>query len=378
MKRLAAKQTSSNAPANWSDGVMEWWSDGFRTKPNTPLLRHSFTPVSSLRRIALLLICFAASLFIGGTASGQQLKRIKIGYPSLSFRQSNVWVAREMGLFAKYGLEVEPILFRGGQVATQALVSGDPPIVNIGTVVQATIQGHNLVLTAAVETKYDLIVFSRLGITQLEQLKGKRIGITGFNSATHYASIILARHLGVELKEFTLIPAGLDTERIASVQSGVIDATYLSSSAAPLGRRAGLVEHVSIGDLGVEVQGNGFATSRAYIASNRETVRSALRGFVEAIYFVYGNKAATQKVFAKYMRTNDPAVLEESYNGYIKTIPKKPYPTLKGIQFMLDVLAPTLPNAKNFKPEQFVDLSFLQEMEKDGFFNEMAKRYPSK
>ena len=126
------------------------------------------------------------------------------------------------------------------------------------------------------------------------------------------------------------------------------------------------------------MQGNGFATSRAYIASNRETVRSALRGFVEAIYFVYGNKAATQKVFAKYMRTNDPAVLEDSYNGYIKSIPKKPYPTLKGIQFMLDVLAPTLPNAKNFKPEQFVDLSFLQEMEKDGFFNEMAKRYPTK
>jgi NitT/TauT family transport system substrate-binding protein len=221
-----------------------------------------------------------------------------------------------------------------------------------------------------------LIVFSRTGITQLEQLKGKKIGITGFNSATHYASIILARHLGVDLKEFTLIPAGLDTERIASVQSGVIDATYLSSSAAPLGRRAGLVEPVSVGDLGVEVQGKGFATSRAYIASNRDVVR--MRGFVEAIYFVYANKAAAQKVFAKYMRTNDPAVLEDSYNGYIKSIPKKPYPTLKGIQFMLDVLAPTLPNAKNFKPEQFVDLSFLQEMEKDGFFNDLAKRYPAK
>lgn len=311
-------------------------------------------------------------------ASAQTPKRIRIGYPSLSFRQSNVWVAREMGLFNKYGLEVEPILFRGGQIATQALVSGDPPIVNIGTVVQATIQGHNVVLVAAVETKYDLIIFTRSGITQLEQLKGKRIGITGFNSATHYASIILARHLNVDLKEFSLTPAGLDTERIASVQSGVIDATYLSSSAAPLARRAGLTEHISIGDLGVEVQGNGFATSRAYIASHREVVKSALKGFVEAIYFVYANKKETQRVFAKYMRTNDPAVLEDSYNGYIKSIPKKPYPTLKGIQFMLDVLTPTLPQAKNFKPEQFVDLSFLQELEKEGFFTEMAKRYPSK
>jgi NitT/TauT family transport system substrate-binding protein len=312
------------------------------------------------------------------TTHAQTLKKIKIGYPSLSFRQSNVWVATETGLFNKYGLEVEPILFRGGQVATQALVSGDPPIVNIGTVVQATIQGHNVVLVAAVETKYDLIIFTRPGITQLEQLRGKRLGITGFNSATHYASIILARHLNADLKEFTLIPAGLDTERIAAVNSGVLDATYVATSAAPLARKAGLQELVQIGDLGVEVQGNGFATSRAYIASNRETVKSALKGFVEAIYFIYANKKEAQRVFSKYMRSNDPAVLEDSYNGYIKSIPKKPYPTLKGIQFMLDVLTPTLPQAKNFKPEQFVDLTFLQELEKEGFFNEMAKRYPVK
>jgi ABC-type nitrate/sulfonate/bicarbonate transport system substrate-binding protein len=330
------------------------------------------------RALIVGILCALWTLTGAGLAEAQALKRIKIGYPSLSFRQSNVWIAREMGLFSKYGLEVEPILFRGGQVATQALVSGDPPIVNIGTVVQATIQGHNVVLVAAVETKYDLIVFSRPGIAQLEQLKGKRIGITGFNSATHYASIILARHLNADLKEFNLTPAGLDTERIASVQSGVIDATYLSSSAAPLARRAGLTEHISIGDLGVEVQGNGFATSRAYIASNRDVVKAALKGFVEAIFFVYANKKDTQRVFAKYMRTNNPEVLEDSYTGYVKSIPKKPYPTLKGIQFMLDVLAPTLPNAKNFKPEQFVDLSFLQELEKENFFNEMARRYPTK
>jgi len=332
-----------------------------------------------MKRVSVLFVLSVLfHLVAAPTTHAQTLKRIKIGYPSLSFRQSNVWVAKEMGLFNKYGLEVEPILFRGGQLATQALVSGDPPIVNIGTVVQATIQGHNVVLVAAVETKYDLIIFTRSGITQMEQLRGKRLGITGFNSATHYASIILARHLNADLKEFTLIPAGLDTERIAAVNSGVLDATYVATSAAPLARKAGLQELVQIGDVGVEVQGNGFATSRAYIASNRDTVKSALKGFVEAIYFIYSNKKDAQRVFSKYMRSNDPAVLEDSYNGYIKSIPKKPYPTLKGIQFMLDVLTPTLPQAKNFKPEQFVDLSFLQELEKEGFFTEMAKRYPVK
>jgi len=332
-----------------------------------------------MKKALLLFVLLALCQYGQPTPAGAQtLKRIKIGYPSLSFRQSNVWIARETGIFNKYGLEVEPILFRGGQVATQALVSGDPPIVNIGTVVQATIQGHNVVLVAAVENKYDLIIFARPGITQLEQLRGKRLGITGFNSSTHYAAVILARHLNAELKEFTLLPTGLDPERIAAVNSGYVDATFLATSAAPLARRAGLSELVQVGDLGVEVQGNGFATSRAYIAANRDVVKSALKGFVEAIYFVYANKKETQRVFAKYMRTNDPTVLEDSYNGYIKSIPKKPYPTLKGIQFMLDVLAPQLPQAKNFKPEQFVDLSFLQELEKEGFFNEMAKRYPTK
>src|SRR5574337_1139628 len=114
------------------------------------------------------------------SAAAQELKRIRIGYPSLAFTQSHIWVAKEEGLFKKYGLDVEPIFLRGGQVATQALAAGDPPIVNIGTVVQADLQGFNLVLIAAVETKYDQIVFARPGITKLEQLKGKKLGVSGF------------------------------------------------------------------------------------------------------------------------------------------------------------------------------------------------------
>src|SRR5499433_126832 len=110
--------------------------------------------------VKLGLVGALASAIASGPASGQTLKKIRIGYPSLSFRQSNVWVAREVGLFKKYGLEVEPIFLRGGQLATQALAGGDPPIVNIGTVVQANLTGFNLVLIAAVETKYDQIVFT--------------------------------------------------------------------------------------------------------------------------------------------------------------------------------------------------------------------------
>jgi len=330
-------------------------------------------------RSKVLVVSFIVQFTLIGISHAQELKRIRIGYPSLSFRQSNVWVAKEQGLFKKYGLEVEPIYLRGGQVATQALAAGDPPIVNIGTVVQANLSGYNLVLVAAVETKYDQIVFSRKGINRLEDLRGKIFGISSFGSATHNAANILFKHLGMEpSKDVVLVPGGPDAERIAALMGGRIDATMVTSSAAPPARKAGFNELLQIADLGVEVQGNGFATSRAYITTNRDAVKNALRGFVEAIYFIYANKKEAQKVFAKYMRTNDPEVLEDSYQGYVKMIPKKPYPTLKGIQYLLDILAPQFPAAKTAKPEQFVDLSFLQELEKEGFFNEMAKRYPTK
>jgi len=140
----------------------------------------------------------------------------------------------------------------------------------------------------------------------------------------------------------------------------------------------GLVELVKIPDLKVEVQGNGMATTRSYIRSNRDVVKSALKGYIEGINFIFNNKQASQKVFAKYMRTNDADVLESSYQAYVGTTPRKPYPTMKGLQFLLDRLAPTMPQAKTAKPEQFVDMSFLLELEKEGFFNEMAKRYPGK
>jgi NitT/TauT family transport system substrate-binding protein len=105
-------------------------------------------------------------------------------------------------------------------------------------------------------------------------------------------------------------------------------------------------------------------------------VLSALKGYVEAIYYINRNRDETRKIVAKYLRLTDPEILDATYNAFVKTVAKKPYPTLKGIQFLLDEVAGKLPNAKTAKPEQFVDLSLLQQLEKEGFFSEMVKRYP--
>ncbi len=308
---------------------------------------------------------------------GQELKKIKIGYPAISYNQIHIWVAKDAGLFKRYGLDAELVFFRGGQLATQALVAGDPPIVNIGTLVQPGLQGHDVVLIASSENTYYYSVVTKPAVAKVEQLKGKRLGVSGFGSASHNAALILLRRFNLEPnRDVAVVVAGATTERLAGMESGRIDATLLTPSEIPRAKKMGFVEIYDMSEMGIEIQGNGFATSRSFIKGNRETAKAALKGYVEALHYIHHHKEETKRVSAKYMRSNDPDVLEATYTWFIRNVAKKPYPTLKGIQFLIDEIGGKLPQAKNARPEQFVDLSLLQELEKDGFFSEMGKRYP--
>ena len=169
---------------------------------------------------------FVAFLFCTASAGAQDLKKIKIGYPAISYNQIHIWVAKDAGLFRKHGLDAEIIFFRGGQMATQALVAGDPPIVNIGTVVQAGLQGHDVVLIASSENAYNYSVVARPGTTRIEQLKGKRLGVSGFGSASHNAALILLKKFNLEPnKDVALVVAGPTSDRLSAVDAGRIDAT---------------------------------------------------------------------------------------------------------------------------------------------------------
>lgn len=320
---------------------------------------------------------FLSIVLIAPSLQAQDPKKIKIGYPAISYNQIHIWVAKDAGLFRKHGLDTEIIFFRGGQMATQALVAGDPPIVNIGTVVQAGLQGHDVVLIGSSENAYNYSVVARPGTTRIEQLKGRRLGVSGFGSASHNASLILLKKFNLEPnKDVALVVAGPTSDRLSAVDAGRIDATLLTPSELPRSRKQGLVEVYDLADLGVEVQGNGFATSRSFIKSQRDTVLSALKGYVEAIHYIHRNRDETRKIVSKYLRLTDGEVLDATYTAFVKTVAKRPTPTLKGIQFMLDEVAAKTPNARTARPEQFVDLSLLQQLDKEGFFTEMAKRYP--
>ncbi len=323
---------------------------------------------------------FAVLMFLFATlttVNAQELKKLKIGYPAVSYNQIHIWVAQDAGFFRKYGLDTQLVFFRGGQLATQALVAGDPPIVNIGTVVQANLQGHDVVLIAASENAYAYSVVVPPSITKIEQLKGKKLGVSGFGSASYNAALIFLRKFNLEPnKDVAIVVAGPTVERLTAMTAGAIDATLLTPTEVVSAKKRGFVELYDLLNMGVEVQGNGFATSRSYIKANRPIVKAALKAYVESINYIHHDPEGTKAIVAKYLRGADADVLRAAYDAFVKMVPRKPYPTFKGIQFLLDQLAGQMPQAKKAKPEQFVDLSLLQELDKEGFFAEMLKKYP--
>ncbi len=330
-----------------------------------------------MKQISLCSFAALVQLVLWAHGHAQPLQKVRIGYPSISSRQAQLWVGKDEGIFRKYGLDVELIFLRGGQVAIQALTGGDPPLMTVGNVIIANLQGHDIVLVGAVENSYDQSVMARPGtMTRMEHLKGKRFGISGFGSATHNAALILFKKFNLEPnKDVSFVPTGTGPERLAAMGAGRIDATFFNPSEVPQALKAGFVEIIQMADLDFEVQGSGLATSRSYIKAHRSTVQSALKAYVESIYYIFANKPPALKSLAKYMRTNDAEVLDYSYQHYLKRTPLKPYPTMKGIQNLIDMSAGQIPQAKTAKPEQFVDLSFLKELEAEKFFDEMAKRY---
>jgi LysM repeat protein/septum formation topological specificity factor MinE len=129
--------------------------------------------------------------------------------------------------------------------------------------------------------------------------------------------------------------------------------------------------------LGLEYQYTAMATTRDLIKSRPDLVRNVVKASVEAIHYLKTHRKEAIEILRKYMKTDDTEALVETYEAIALTlIPERPYPTLRGIQIILQELAAKDPKAKTARPEQFVDMSFLKELDGSGFIDRLYKATP--
>ncbi|MEX0802556.1 MAG: hypothetical protein WD688_04480, partial [Candidatus Binatia bacterium] len=133
-------------------------------------------------------------------------------------------------------------------------------------------------------------------------------------------------------------------------------------------RKAGFHRLASLRELGLNVQHVAIAARRSYVRSNPDITERFLRAYSESILYFHSNREGTLDVMAKYLRRMDRDSIAESYDNHLSIIPRVPYPTIDGIQFILDELAKEDPRAKQFKPEVLVDKTFIEKLDRDGFF----------
>ena len=330
-----------------------------------------------VRLFAALLCVLQFSLLTLSVASAQSpLEKLRVAYTVIAPTQATVWTAKEMGFYAKHGLDVDLVLLVGAPLAVTALVSGETPIVHAGAsaVVTSNLQGSGAVLVAGGANRFPYVLFVTDEIKRVEDLRGKKFGVSRIGSADNAAAITVLNRFGIKETDVTYVQAGSIPSRLAAMQTNALQATLLQAPETLKAKEIGMRSLLDFTKLDVEWQQNGVATTRDYIKKKPDTVRRFIRAYVEGSHYNLTNPKGAQKILQKYLAIKDTKSVEESYNEIVaKLTLKVPYPTEPGIQLYLDQLKIKNPKAAQAKPSDFTDISFLKELESSGFIDKLYK-----
>jgi len=318
---------------------------------------------------------FCALLF-SPVSSHAQMEKLRVAYTVIAPTQLSVWTAKEMGYYAKHGLDVELILLVGAPLAVAALVGGETPIVHAGAsaVIASNLAGSGTVLVAGSVNRFPYVLFVTDQIKKLEDLKGKKFGVSRIGSADHAAAVTVLDKLGVKENEVTYVQAGSIPARLAAMQTNALQATLLQAPETLKAKEIGMRALLDFTKLDVEWQQNGVAVTRDYIKKKPDTVRRFMQAYVEAIHYNLTNPKGAQRILQKYLAIKDEKAIEEAYNEIVVKLTRRvPYPTDAGIQLYLDQLKAKNPKAALAKPSDFTDLTFLKELESSGYIDRLYK-----
>ena len=311
----------------------------------------------------------------GGTP--QSLKKITIGYSSISPASSSAWFAYEGGFFRKYGLDAQLIFIESGSRMVQTLISGDVVAAQVGgaPVVQSNLQGSGVVIIAGLLNTMDYKFVVSRDITRPDQLKGKTVAVSRVGSSSDFATRYTLEKYGlVPDKDVAILQIGSQPARFSALESGRIHGVMIAIPLTARAAKLGLNILADLQMLGLEYQHTSLAVSQNMIKTQPDLVRNVLKSFVEGIHYAKTHRKEALAILAKYLKTDDADALQEAYESELQAlIPEKPYPTLKGIQTILREMGAKDANARSARPEQFVDNSFMKELDSSGFIDRLYK-----
>ena len=328
---------------------------------------------TTLKRVYLAI---GLVLTIVTLADGQDkpLKKFRWGVTSLSASQWIPWIAKDARLYEKHGMEAELVLLRGSGQSAQAIIGnsilGAP--CTLTTVMGANLSGADLVTVAHTVAGVQSKLLVRPEIKKPEDLRGKRIAVSGFGSLGDFLERYIMKKYGLDPgRDVILLSIGTQPDRMQALYNGLVDAADLSHPADVQAERKG---YRVLWDAKQEVAypSMSIVTRRKWTVEDRDSVMRMVKAHVEAIHLLKVNKDFSIKVLSKYLKTSDRELLDGSYEIYRKEFINVPYPITQGLQPTYEYVAAQRPEIWQHKPEAFMDPSFITELDKTGFIKNLS------
>jgi len=237
-----------------------------------------------LSRILLFLISIFVLLAMRSWRADAADKLVAL-YSAHAVPYAMPWVAEEMGLFKKYDLDFQFVYIPSSSTATAALLGGNVEIGLLGGigVVNAFVNGAtDLVFIGSIKNFMTQSILSKPEVTKLQELKGKKIGVTRIGSNTHYFSVQAFRRAGMNPeRDVTFIQTGGDAETLGALFNGNIDAAALLPPADARAIAQGFRYVVYGPDQAIPFAASTITTRRSIIAKKTQIIARFMRAMAE-------------------------------------------------------------------------------------------------
>ena len=295
---------------------------------------------------------------------------VRINWTAVTGAQSGMFMAQQEGLFKKNGLDVELLHIASSSRGIQAILAGEIGFSYMDgqNQAQANLKGANIALVLGATNKQVFSLMAKPEFKRVTDLRGKKIGITRVGSSTHTSALFALNASGLKQNDYQILPLLEVPNILTALLTGQIDAGVVSPPTNSRARKAGFNELMNLAKDGPEYVSVGVGASRAYIKANEDTVRRVVRSYAEGVQIFRNNKAAALRMIQKYLRVKEPEIAEDTYNQFREYLEYPPYVSRKGMENVLADVAASDPAAKNSKLEDFTDMRFVAELDKQGYF----------
>ncbi len=217
------------------------------------------------------------------------------------------------------------------------------------------------------------LAMATTAIQRPDQLRGTTWAATRIGNADYFALVAMLRHFGLPASAVTIINTGNTPGQVGAVAGGHAQGIVVSPPNNVLAAKAGMHLFFDTSVLGDE-QNVGLAVTDAYARDHPEIVRGFIRACIAGIHRFIVDRPFAERVMRTYLKYTDPDVLAAGWTYYIRLFAKVPYPSVPGIERVIDEVATLQPKAAALRPDEVIDRSFVAAIEQSGFIRQTYGR----